>query len=379
MIPKTDLGEMQRRWKLTLEAMGKEGVDCLVLSENGNWEGGNPGAAIYLTDIPAGNYTQYFLFSRDGISVLSCGAKGGQMAGVPVNVIENIALPAIPSTTYNATWYPEELKKIIQKYGYKKIGWCGMHNVTAGTYKYLTENMPDAEFCDFTDQVDLIKAVKSPYEVELWADCVKLHDDLVAAIPTVLRTGITEHEVARRIRYIADDMGCRQLNVMVGGKHYWLQDRLIEKGDYVGILVEVADYRNIWGECSRFFAMGMEPSPVMKQMLADAIQVQDFVAKESVPGASPAAIFHKTNDMLAGMGYDKEKRFSVHGQGYEIVDRPMWVAEETMILQENMFYANHPSVVKGALRFSNTDNYVVKPGGSVKLSRTPREIVVIRY
>jgi len=57
----------------------------------------------------------------------------------------------------------------------------------------------------------------------------------------------------------------------------------------------------------------------------------------------------------------------------------MWVAEETMILQENMFYANHPSVSKGGLRFSNTDNYVVKPGGSVKLSRTPREIVVIRY
>ena len=372
---------MQRRWKITLEAMSKEGIDCLVLSENGCWEGGNPGAAIYLTDIHPGNYTQYFLFSKDGITVLSCGAKGDRMlhAEGMLNVVENIAIPAIPSTTYAWTWYPEELAKIIKKNGYRKIGFVGMHNVTAGTYKYLTENLSECEFCDFTDQLDHIKAVKSEYELRLWTSCVYLHDDLLAAVPTVLRVGLTCHEVARKIRILAEDMGCTQMNIMIGGKHYWLQDKVIEKGEYVNVLVEVADHRNIWAEVGRVFAMGMDPSPAMLKAVDDQHKIMDFVAANSVPGVKSADVFSKTNEMLTGMGYNAEKRFSVHGQGYEIVDRPMWTAEETMVLEENMFYANHPIVANSELRYTSTDNYVIKKGGSVKLSRTPRGIIVCRY
>jgi len=375
---------MQRRWKLTLDAMAKEGVDCLVLSENGLWEGGNPGAAIYLTDIHPGNYSQYFLFSRDGISVFSCGYWGGSLIVATENILENIQVPALPSTTYAWTWHPEEMKKVILKYGYRKIGWCGMHNVTAGIYKYLTENLQGVEFCDFTDQVDLIKAVKSPYELKLWTDCVMLHDELIAAVPTVLSVGTTTREVGRKLRALAEDMGCTQLNVMVGADKtaprnspFPLQGKVIERGDYVGVLVEVADYRNVWAECGRTFAMGMDVSPEMLKTVKDQIEVTDLVAAESVPGASPADVFHKMNARLADLGYDPEKRFCVHGQGYEIVDRPMWVAEETMVLQENMFYANHPRTGNANVWFSNTDNYVVKRGGSVKLSRTPCDIVVV--
>ena len=389
VIPKTDPKEMQRRWKVMLEAMEKEGIECLVLSENGFNEGGNPGATVYVTDIPPGNYTQYFLFAKEGISAFSCGPRGGKMALAAEkrdNILNNIQLPSIPSTTYSWTWFPEEMVKVIKHHGYKKVAFVGYHNVTMGTYKYLTENLPGVEFCDFTDQLDHIKAVKSEYELGLFQACVDLHDNLVAAVPSVLRAGIRKSEVRRRIRALAEDMNCTQLNILIGSfttephkNASALDDYVIQKGEYFNVLVEVADHYNIWGECGRVFAMGMDPSPLMQKALADQIKVMDFVAASSVPGASPAEVFIKTNEMLAGMGYNVEKRFSVHGQGYEIVDRPMWVAEETMILQENMFYANHPNCINKDVRCGNTDNYVVKPGGSVKLSKTPREIVVIPW
>ena len=123
--------------------------------------------------------------------------------------------------------------------------------------------------------------------------------------------------------------------------------------------------------------MGMDVSPVMRKAMEDQAKLMDFVAAESVPGASPADIFRRMNAMTAELGYDTEKRFSIHGQGYEIVDRPMWVEEETMTLQENMFFANHPRAGNANVWFCNTDNFVVKEGGSVKLSRTPGDIVVI--
>jgi len=385
---KTDMGEMQRRWKVTLEAMAKEGIDCLVL---GQAEGICPGASIYLTDMLPYNYPAYFLFSKDGIGFFGLGPFGGKLA-VPYDfVTENITVPSIPGTSYAAKWFPEEMTKVIKKFGYKKIGWCGMYNIPAGIYKYLTENLANVEFCDFSDTMDHIKAVKSPYELKLWGDCVKLHDNLMAAVPAIMQSGRTERDFCRRLRNIADDMGCTQMNIMVGahptrprqlpygaqGRHGAGQGRMMEKGDYVQLLIEVAAAENVWAECGRVFAIGTDVSPIMQKALADQIKVQDYVAQLSVPGAKASDVFLKMNEMLNSMGYRSEKRFCVHGQGYEIVDRPMWVAEETMVLQENMFFASHPSADNDQVLFNNCDNYVVEKGGSRRLSKTPREIVII--
>lgn len=130
-----------------------------------------------------------------------------------------------------------------------------------------------------TQMMDDIKAVKSEYELELFTKSVKLHDDLMAAVPAFLRVGRTEREVANLIRNLANDMFC-------------------------------------------IFA---------------------------------------------------------HSQSYDIVDRPCWVAEETMELKENMFFAMHPTCANEEVSCYNCDNFVVTKDGGKKLSTTPGKIVVVDY
>lgn len=383
LINKTDPAEMQRRWNATLSAMEKEDIDCLIL---GAYDRVCPGATKYLTDMLVVNYPHYFLFSKDGIAVWGQGDRGKKMYGAYHefdNVFYNVAIPSLPSITYSADWYPEDMTATIKRMGYKKVAWCGMYNIPAAIYKYLTENLAEIEFCNFTDQMDHIRAVKSDYEIGLWQACVTMHDELWACLPAVIKVGMTERQISRKIRSLADEMGSLDYNVMLGSDpkrpvlvHYPYQNKVVEKGDYLQLLIEISGLGGVWAEVSRVISLG-EPSKTMMKADADQLKCQDYVAEISQPGVPASEVFKKMNEMLTGMGYLPEHRFAVHGQGYEIVDRPIFVAEETMVLQENMFFASHPTVANDEVSLYNCDNFVVKPGGSKKLSKTPPGLLVI--
>ena len=117
---KTDPKEMDRRWQATLDAMKKDGVDCLFLTGFDKW---CSGVSKYLTDVIWTNYPNYFLFSEKGISAF--GHSGWGNPGIPPfvanrNFCENIGIPGLPTTNYGYEWYAREILKVIKNHGYKK-------------------------------------------------------------------------------------------------------------------------------------------------------------------------------------------------------------------------------------------------------------------
>ena len=382
----TDTSEMERRWKVTLEAMKKEGIDCLFFGGYDRW---CSGVSKYLTDLIIWNYPHYFLLAENGISAFGhsgWGDPGIQPYAAYRNFIENVGIPALPTTCYGTEWYPQEVAKIIKKYGYKKVGFPSFSIVPAPYYNYLTKNLPDVEFVDFTNQMDHIKAVKSPYEIGVWEKCVKLHDDLMACAPTILRVGRTEREVSRMFRSIADEMFSAELNLLTGAhavrpriSPYFYQNVTIKPNDYFMLLIEVSGPSGAWAELGRNFKMGDPPSELMMKANADQIEIQDKTAAMMKPGVKASDVAIAINKMLVEKGYEPERRICSHGQGYDIVDRPIFVAEETMVLEENMFIAHHPNTANNDCVGYNCDNYLITKDGAKILSKTPRTIVTIDY
>lgn len=382
---KTDITEMERRWKVTKETMKKEEIDCLVLYSFDRVFGG---VMKYLTDLQVPLYSQMALFSQEGLHVIGHGGWGGKAYQDYVdflNLVDNISVPSLASTLYGDNFMPEEAAKIIKGRGFKKIGLVGMSYIPAAVYKYLLENLKDAEFVNASQMMDEIKAVKSEYELDLFSKSVKLHDDLMAAVPTFLRVGRTERQVANLIRNLANDMFCPEVNVILGRHQtspilnpYLYANDVIQPGDHFQLLIEVAAPGGVWAECGRMFSMG-EPKPVMEKACADSLYLQAYLAEKSKPGARPSEIFHELNRMLEEMGYWPEKRIFAHSQSYDIVDRPCWVAEETMVLKENMFFAMHPTCANEHVSCYNCDNFVVTKDGGKKLSTTPAKIIVVDY
>lgn len=381
----TDTTELERRWKVTLEAMDKKGIDVLLLHTFAKFIGG---AAKYLTDIQANEYPVSFLFGKEGISIFGCGPAGGPAQSPDVayrNVAHNVGVPIVP-TSHNLNYLiPEEMGKIIKKYNHRKIGISSWFNIPALYYKYLKENIPGIEFVDFEEDMDYIQAVKSEYELGLYKACARLHDEIYAAAPAFLRIGRSEYDIGHDMRALAIEMGCAELNVMLGsgpkipmGGPFMYAHRTIKEGDYLMLLLEVAAPGGVWGEVSRVFSFG-EPAPDMIQADKDQLEVQAYIASLCVPGVKCPDIFNSLNERLSSMGYFPEKRFSIHGQGYDIVARPTFTAGETMVLKENMWLAIHPPV-RDETRFGmNCDNYIVKPGGAVKQNKTPPGLHVINH
>lgn len=379
----TEHKEMARRHELTLKSMEKEGIDCLVLQSNGLVLGG---AMKYLSDLDVSNYPHLGIFSKEGLSIIGHGASGAKPFPDYLelyNVVESIAQPSLISIHYSDDWLPDELVKIIRRNGYKKIGLVGMAYITANVYKYLLENLQGCEFVDASNLIDNIKAVKSDYELEMWNECVSIHDKIMAAVPAFMRPGRNERDVARDIVQLADDLDCPITNVMIGShpthpglNPYLYNHKIIEKTDKVILLIELATAGGIWGEVGRIFSFG-DPGDDFRKIEKDSLYLQDLIAESCKPGVYASDIYNLLNKNLEKMGYGLEKRIFAHGQGYDIVDRPIFIAEETMILEENMFLAIHPACGNEKGFIFNCDNFVVKTDGAKMLNKTPRGLIIL--
>jgi hypothetical protein len=74
-------------------------------------------------------------------------------------------------------------------------------------------------------------------------------------------------------------------------------------------------------------------------------------------------------------GLPPELRLYAHGQGYDIVQRPLMRDDETMILAKEMFFAMHPSVVTSSTFTFVCDNFFINADGpSPMLHKTLRQI-----
>ena len=72
----------------------------------------------------------------------------------------------------------------------------------------------------------------------------------------------------------------------------------------------------------------------------------------------------------------EEVRLHCHGQGYDVVERPLIRDDETMTLSADMNIGLHPSWANSRLFVTVCDNFLIHADGTVeRLHKTPREII----
>jgi hypothetical protein len=81
---------------------------------------------------------------------------------------------------------------------------------------------------------------------------------------------------------------------------------------------------------------------------------------------------------MRSRGLPEEKRLYSHGQGYDMVERPLVRHDEPMLIQENMNIVVHPGMMTERLFMTNTDNYIIgKNGPGDCIHKTPKKILEI--
>jgi Xaa-Pro aminopeptidase len=153
-----------------------------------------------------------------------------------------------------------------------------------------------------------------------------------------------------------------------------VQGRMLESGDVFSLLIENNGAGGYYTELSRIFVLG-QASQELREAHAAVLEAQQFALSLLKPGASCREIFQQLNTYLRSRGLPEERRLSVHGMGYDMVERPLMRDDEDMRLEEHMVIVCHPGILNERMFVHNTEVYLIESqGASECLHHTPRQI-----
>jgi Xaa-Pro aminopeptidase len=367
--------EMERRWAVVRGVMDELGLDAVVCQGREDWIGGY---VRWLTDIPANNgYPRTVVVFRDWpMTVIEMGGFGTDRAvraGDPRNrgVGRVLNTPSFFSIGYTIDYDSDLLLTVLKDAGAQRIGLLCPGALPCSMMDALRKVKPALDLINATDALDRAKAVKSPEEQALIRATAALQDQVFAAVCDFIRPGVTDRDVAAHAeatgRRLGSDQGIHLgCSAPMGQPSRFLnrpfQTREIEKGDHLSLLIEVNGPGGLYLEIARTMVLGRADDHLL-EAFETVKAAQEHTLSLLKPGADPAAIAAAHDAWMTARGLPPETRLYAHGQGCEMVERPLIRRDETMPLAEGMCLAVHPGYDDRRVFAVICDNYLIEAEG----------------
>lgn len=290
--------------------------------------------------------------------------------------------------------------------------------LSVATFKALAKAFPDAAFIDISGRLAMIRAVKSEYEVGLIRKAGAMHALLYAAIPSMMREGISEWELGAEIQRRAMEMGYTGitrfsgagmevfLGIIAFGESGNTPTASIGPGGLLGlspafpllggrkkllrgapVYVDVGfGYQGYFTDVTRIFSLGPLPAPAMDAH-ALCLDIQEAVRCRLKPGAIPSQIYDEVcKEFVLSrafaqhfMGFGSNQvSFLGHGIGLAIDEFPVIAAKVHTPLEANMILAVEPKKGLEGIGLVGVENtFRVTREGGEKLTPWADEITVV--
>ena len=381
--------ELERRWNAAREVMRYHSIDYLIARNDEEFLGGY---VKWFTDLHARHsYPFTVIFPADEeMTLISCGPRPPADPGPPPwavrGVKKRLGAPYFPSAHYTHTYDAELAVQVLKQKKGATVGLVGKAFIPLNFFEYLSTHLTGTTFVDATDHIDLLKVIKSPEELDLIRGTAELQDAAMEHLRKAIRPGLKEFEIYAEALYHTALQGSERHLILVSSgpsgtpvpfqpRHF--QNRTVKAGDQVSVLIEVNGPGGFYAELGRIFSVG-KPSQEMQDAFGIALEAQAKSLSLLKPGADPKDIWHANNDFFEKRGYFPERRLFAHGQGYDLVERPLIRYDEPMKIRAGMNLTVHPTAVNETVWVGATDNYIVtETGVSDCLHRTPKEILVV--
>lgn len=382
--------ELERRWSAVRAAMEKEKVDVLLMQNNNDHMGGY---VKYFTDMPATNgYPNTVVFPRDtDMTVVAQGPFGGHEVTAHGSdtwrgVRQILTTPSYASAHYTRDYDPELAARALEPYAKGTIGLVGTYQMSFALVDFIKRRFPGARFVEASELVDGIKVIKSAEEIELVKRAALMQDGAMRAAFAAVKPGMRDTEVAAVAQHYSQIQGsengiylCASMPLgtpsKFGQRH--MQNRVIQKGDQIALLVEDSGPGGMYTELGRSCVVGKVPQQ-MKDELAFCIESRKLTLDLLKPGASCKDIWNAFNAFMKKNGRPEEARLYCHGQGYDLVERPLVRNDEPMLIRKDMNIVVHPTYIHGGYLNWLCDNYLIGDNGpGDRLHQFPEEVVEV--
>jgi len=381
--------ELERRWAAVRAAMVEQRIDVLLMQANNDFMGGY---VKYFTDLPATNgYSVTVVFPLDDRMTVVGQGPAGVVRELPLEgdglrrgVARFMGTPSYASCPYTAGYDADLAGKYLERFAGGTVGLLGTAAISYALIDHLRRGkLATAKFVDASDMVDMIKAVKSEEEIGCMRRTARMQDAAMEAVFAAIRPGMTDLEVAGVAEQYGHGQGSEQglflcasgpvgTSTFFGNRH--LQNRTIRAGDTFTLLIENSGAGGFYTELGRTCVLG-KASQEMKEEFEFVLKAQQFTLSLLKPGASCKDAWETYNQFMRQNGKPEEKRLHCHGQGYDMVERPLLRFDETMPLSKNMVLSAHPSYTTAGTYSWVCDNFLIGDTGVVeKLHQLPQKI-----
>ena len=380
--------ELERRWAEVRKILAEKETDMIFLQGSNMHLGGY---VRWFTDIPAEyNYNMTVLFPADDEMTLGRSSASPVPAWALRGVREIKYAPFCPTLNYSAESEVGLVVDFIRSRGAKRVGYAGKAFIHSAMMLSLLHTFPDVEFVDLSNEIDAVKALKSDEEMECARATARLHDAVWEALPAIVRPGMKEYQIRAELVRLATNMGSEEQlvflgtapqNTSCGMPTFQYQNRTVQEGDYGVLLLEVSGPGGYYCESSRNFSFG-EPCKKLADAYQVCIEAQALTASMLTPGRPSIEIVAAYNKFVAERGYCQEGRLFGHSQGYDLVERPAFMCEdsrgnEDMVIREGMCCSLHPYLTDDFQTTYINDNFYVTKNGAERIHTIPYEMIIL--
>lgn len=385
--------EQERRWSILRDIMAAESLDAVICQSANNMTGIGGYLRWMSGHSASGSYPVTAILPAEGpLAFIRHGSFGGIVEpseAMSANGFGRvIQTPTFPAIEYSMGYDGQLAADEIRRAGYRRIGILGgaamYYSVGAGLRQALGS---DAELVDITPQVDIEKAVKSPEEIELIRAAARMQDTLMERVADFIKPGLQDYEVTAFAQYTGQLLGS-ETGFFLGSSFVFgdgalplrprsEQGREIREGDVVFLLLENSGAGGMFTHMSRMISVGGPPPAELQETFEKVLEARHFNLSQMEPGRQCADIFAEYNAYMRRNGYPEERRLHAHGQGLDVVERPLIRSDETMALAGGMNLGVHPFIFDDRKFVSCCDNYLLHDSGEMeRLHQASEQIYV---
>ena len=375
------MSEMQRRWTGLRERMAEQNIDYLIVQSQQRAVGGY---FRYFTDIAAGNYPITAIFPRtEDMTILWHGPSAPAPPAAPPRwenrgILEVLNEPAFPNVWWEDSWDADNAVNVMKKTNPKKVGFVGLGNMSAALFDNIQKNLANVEFVNATELVDELRMVKSEEELKLLHAAARMHENDWKLAKQIIKTGATVSEVFETIRHAEVLQGSeeQQLGVWLGkpgGTVYhqmnWGNTCIrppFSKGLVIKLLIESSAPGGYWYDLVRYLCIG-EMQEGLPEAMEIAKEAREIMAKNLKPGQTAGEAIDASNAFLKSKGCPAETRLAGHGQGLDLVERPVMLHDEPAKMKPGMIVCLHPTAKTKHASASLSDTYVIDETGAIPI------------
>jgi Xaa-Pro dipeptidase len=332
--------EIQRRYRGVREAMGRDGLDALIVC--GNQYAGFEGAVRYMSGFEIVHRYVYVLFPLEGEPTLVFPLEARWIGDKKKPWVRCQVWPEVPGR-----WIRERALDA----GWKRVGVYGLDFVMAvRDYRELAQGPFELVPWDF--QFDMARAVKSAEELASLREAMDIVVEGFRALVNAYQPGKTEAQImAPAVEvYFARGAGPRMMNIVLSGTGGEAEasfkvpgHRVVSPDDLLLYSLEITNAEGYWVEFSRALIAGQlsRRTEQMREVYPEAIEA----ARKKLREGELASDVHRAMvEVFQRAGFSLG-HLTGHAIGSTMLEYPSIGAHSDVVLRENMVLSVHPQVV----------------------------------